>query len=265
MQANNEQKPGRGMHQKRSKKIFFALFLMVAGLFPLSLEASEKLILGVAANFILPFNDIARVFEQKTSIRLNPIFTSTGSLYAQIRNGAPYDLFLAADQIHPALLHKEGLAEKPFIYARGKVVLWTSKQELCSAAHTWQDAVVSSIVERIGNANPETAPYGAAGIEALKREGLWSVIRKKLVYGQSVAQAFQYAHSQAVDASFCALSSALSPKGREGCRFMVPEAPDVIQAACVMKRGRGNAAVRKFARFLISAEVAEIKMKHGYQ
>ena len=265
IQAKSALKRARGMHQKRLTKFFFAFFLLVAGLFLQSPEASEKPIIGVAANFIMPFNDIARVFEQKTSIRVNPIFTSTGSLYAQIRNGAPYDLFLAADQIRPALLHKEGLAEKPFIYARGKVALWTAKKVLCSAARTWQDAVLSTMVEQIGSANPDTAPYGAAGVEALKREGLWTVIRKKMVYGQSVAQAFQYAHSRAVDASFCALSFALSTQGREGCHFMVPEAPDVIQAACVLKRGESNTAVRKFAEFLVSAEVAKIKKKYGYR
>lgn len=265
IQAKNEQKRARGMHQKRLTKIFFAFLLLVAGLFPQPLEASGNPIIGVAANFILPFNDIARVFEQKTSFRVNPIFTSTGNLYAQIRNGAPYDLFLAADQIRPALLFKEGLAEKPFIYARGKVVLWTAKKVLCSAAHTWQDAVLSTMVEQIGSANPDTAPYGAAGVEALKREGLWKVIGEKLVYGQSVAQAFQYAHSRAVDASFCALSFALSTQGREGCHFLVLQAPDVIQAACVLKRGESNIAVRKFAEFLVSAEVAAIKRKYGYR
>ena len=264
-QTKNEQKQARGMHQKRLIKSFFALFLLVAGFFPQSPGASEKPIIGVAANFILPFNDIARVFEQKTSIRVNSIFTSTGNLYAQIRNSAPYDLFLAADQVRPALLFKEGLAGKPFIYARGKVVLWTAKKVLCSAANTWQDAVLSTMVEQIGSANPDTAPYGAAGVEALKREKLWKVLGQKLVYGQSVAQAFQYAHSRAVDASFCALSFALSTQGREGCHFMVPEAPDVIQAACVLKRGKSNIAVRKFAEFLLSAEVAAIKKKYGYR
>lgn len=253
------------MHQTRLTNIFFFLFILIAGFSPQSLKASGKPIIGVAANFILPFTDIARVFEQKASIRVNPIFTSTGNLYAQIRNGAPYDLFLAADQIRPALLFKEGLAEKPFIYAQGKVVLWSAKKSLCSAANTWQDAVLNTMVERIGSANPATAPYGAAGVGALKQEGLWKVIEAKLVYGQSVAQAFQFAHSRAVDASFCAFSSALSSQGREGCHFMVPEAPDVIQAACVLRRGESNIAVRKFAEFLLSPEVATIKKKYGYR
>ncbi|MFC1580515.1 molybdate ABC transporter substrate-binding protein [Thermodesulfobacteriota bacterium] len=253
------------MHQTRLKNIFFFLFTLIAVFFSQPLEALEKPIIGVAANFILPFKDMARAFEQKTSIRLNPIFTSTGNLYAQIRNGAPYDLFLAADQIRPSLLFKDGLAEKPFIYAQGKVVLWSGKKALCSAANTWQQAVLSAMAGRIGSANPETAPYGAAGMEALKQEKLWKVIEARLVYGQSVAQAFQYAHSRAVDASFCAFSSALSSKGREGCYFMIPEAPDVIQAACVLRRGESKPAVRKFAKFLRSAEAATIKKKHGYR
>ena len=252
--------------QRGLKALLLFLLLLVPCVFPPSAGAADKLVVGVAANFILPFNAMAQVFEGRTSIRVDPIFTSTGNLYAQIRNGAPYDLFLAADQARPALLYRDGFAQRPFIYARGRVVLWTSHKALCGAGNTWKKVVMHSAVHRIGTANPETAPYGAASVEALKQAGLWEAVKPRLVYAQSIAQAFQYAQTGSVDAGFCALSSALSVRGKEGCHCMVAEAPVIIQAACIIRsRGSGDAVVRKFAGFLASAEAEAIKRKYGYE
>jgi molybdate transport system substrate-binding protein len=208
---------------------------------------------------------MARVFEKRTGIGIDPIFMSTGNLYAQICNGAPYHLFLAADQVRPALLYRDGLAENPFIYARGKVVLWTSHHTLCGTGSNWREVISHGTVMRIGTANPETAPYGAASVEALKRAGLWDAINPRLVYAQSIAQAFQYAHTRSVDASFCALSSALSSKGKDGCYFNVKEAPAIIQAACIIRRRDHKGAVQTFVAFLASAEAEAIKRKYGYE
>ena len=249
-----------------SRALLLLLLLLVPCSFPPSAGAAEKLVVGVAANFILPFNAMAQVFEEKASIAIEPIFMSTGNLYAQIRNGAPYDLFLAADQARPALLCRDGFAQMPFIYAKGRVVLWTSHKALCGAGNTWKEVVLHSDLKLIGTANPETAPYGAASVAALKRAGLWEAVKPRLVYAQSIAQAFQYAQTGSVDASFCALSSALSDRGREGCRFTVAEAPAIIQAACIIRRmGSRDTWVRKFAAFLASAEAEAIKKKYGYE
>lgn len=257
---------GRSGRQRCLRALLPFLLLLFSCFCPPSARGAEKLVIAVAANFILPFNAMAQVFEERTSIRADPVFTSTGNLYAQIRNGAPYDLFLAADQARPALLYRDGFAQRPFIYARGRVVLWTSHTALCGAGKTWREVVLHSGVDRIGTANPETAPYGAAGVEALKRAGLWEVIKPRLVYAQSIAQAFQYAQTGSVDASFCALSSALSPRGRESCYLKVAEAPAIIQAACIIRRrGVKDAGVRKFAAFLASAEAEAIKRKYGYE
>lgn len=242
---------------------FFSLFF-IGILRPLPLPAAQKLTVAVAANFILPFQEMARVFEHRTSILLEPVFTSTGNLYVQIKNGAPYDLFLAADESRPALLYEEGLAEEPFVYARGKVVLWTSTPALCHAG-SWQEAVVSALAVHIAIANPETAPYGSAGVQALKRQGLWEAVKPKLVYGQNVAQVFQYAHTRSVSAGFCALSSSLSRQGKEGCTFAIKEAPPIIQAACLVKKSRRNAALQRFISFLTSAEAEAIKKRYGYE
>lgn len=254
----------RRKREKATARLSFSLLLFISILWPVSLPAAQKLTVAVAANFILPFKDMVPVFEHKTSILLEPVFTSTGNLYAQIKNGAPYDLFLAADEIRPALLYKDGFAEKPIIYAKGKVVLWTSKEALCHAG-TWQEAVLSSLVVRIAITNPVTAPYGSAAVEALKRKGLWEVIKPRLVYAQNVAQVFQYAHTQSVDAGFCALSSTLSEQGKKGCYFVVEDAPAIIQAACMIKKSGRKMAVQRFMSFLASAEAEAIKKKYGYE
>lgn len=238
---------------------------MVAGLtsYP-QLSAAQELTVAVAANFIIPFGELSRVFEHESGIKLKGTFTSTGSLYAQIKNGAPYDLLLSADEARPRLLHHEGLAGKPFVYARGKVVLWTAKHVICRIKR-WREAVESPSILRLAIANPETAPYGAAAVEALKRADLWEAVQKKLVFAQTVAQAFQYAQTESADAGFCALSSASSQQGRKGCRWVIPEAPAVIQAACVLKRSKDKKAVEEFLAFLASPEALQIEKKYGYE
>ncbi len=248
---------------KAGMKVF--LFFLSTCIFVVSpLLAAEKLTIGVAANFILAFEEIARVFEKKTSIRVDGIFTSSGNLYGQIINGAPYDLFLSADQNLPDTLFNKALAETPFNYAKGKVVLWTLRKELCEAGD-WGEALMLPQVKRVAIANPETAPYGAASVKALKTRGLWPSVEKRLVYAQTISQAFQYAHTGAVDAGFCAFSSTLSEEGKNGCYLPVEQAADIIQAACILRRTENRSAAERFAAFLCSSEVEAIKRKGGYE
>jgi molybdate transport system substrate-binding protein len=242
----------------------FIIWLCIVLLSPSLLLAKQELTAGVAANFILPFEDLSRVFEQKTGIRVRATFTSTGNLYSQIKNGAPYDLFLSADERHPHMLQQEGLAEEPFIYARGKLILWTAKETLCKFTQ-WQEMLLDPLVTKIAIANPETAPYGAAAVEALKRTGCWETIKPRLVFAQNIAQVFQYAQTESADAGFCALSSAYSEQARKGCYVVIPEAPEVVQSACILKRTKQKEAVLAFAEFLSSAEAKAVNRRYGYE
>lgn len=228
------------------------------------LFAEEQLAVGVAANFMLPFEELAHLFETKTTIKTNAVYTSTGNLYGQIINGAPYDIFLAADVSRPERLFLEGLVYEPFIYAQGQAVLWTAKKQICTAKN-WQDALMSKGVNRISIANPETAPYGAVALKALKIIGMNGSVNKKLVYAQNVIQSFQYAHTEAVDIGFCALSSAYSEHGKKGCYFTIEQAPVIIQKACILKSSKNTDPAEKFAAFLCSREAQIIKMKFGYK
>ncbi len=237
--------------------------LVVFLLNPLSSYASEGLKAAVAANFMIPFKEISAAFEAETKVKVEATFSSTGSLYAQIINGAPYDVFLAADEKRPKILFEKRLGDTPFIYATGRVVLWGTGKDFCGAAN-WKDALLRKDVKRIALANPATAPYGAAAEYALKQSALWAGMESRMVTAQNVGQAFQYALTGGVDASFCALSSALSSQGEKGCHYMVEEAPPIRQSACLLKRSAGQKEALLFLKFLSSPRAEAIKKRYGY-
>lgn len=240
---------------------FLILFLFV---YSIPAAAADSLNVAVAANFMQPFKEIAKSFESENPVTVNATFASSGHLTGQIINGAPYDIFLSADEERPATLQKKGLAEKPFVYARGQVILWTVKSTLCGMSG-WHKVVTDLSVKKIAIASPKVAPYGAASIVAIDQSGLRDTIQNKLVYPENIAQAFQYALTESVDVSFCALSSALSEKGKKGCHYEVREAPPIVQGACVLVRAKDRDAVKKFVNFLNSPEANSIKKKYGYK
>ena len=226
--------------------------------------AEEKISVAVASNFISVFKELATDFETKTKIKIEDTYSSTGNLYSQITNGAPYDLFLSADEERPAKLNKDGAADKPFIYAKGQAILWSANKDFCKAK-TWQDALKKEQVKKIAIANTQTAPYGAAAKKALEKAGMWDALQTKLVNAQDIAQSFQYASKSAVDAGFCAMSATVSAEGKKGCFFVIEGAPEIIQSACILKRTTNRAAVEKFVEFLNSPAAREIKVKYGYR
>lgn len=244
------------------RSLIMIFFIMLS--FAFAASAQDNITVAVAANFIEPFNELAVLFETNTHIRAEPTFSSTGKLFAQIIQGAPYDVFLSADEKRPQELYQKGLSGKPVVYAKGEVVLWTARKELCDAGD-WKIVLARGDVKRIAIANTETAPYGAASMKALKDAGLWDSLQGKFVFPQDIAQAFQYASTGSVDAGFCALSSALSQQGKAGCYLVVKEAPVIIQAACVLGRTGQKGSAEKFAAFLLSPEADKVKKKYGYK
>ncbi|MBN2428392.1 MAG: molybdate ABC transporter substrate-binding protein [Deltaproteobacteria bacterium] len=241
----------------------FPIFLAATFMSPEGAIAQEKLHVAVAANFTRPFKELAAIYEAKKGIKVESAFTSSGSLYNQIINGAPYDLFLSADEKRPLLLEKNGLAEKPFVYALGQVVLWSARKDFCEAEN-WKKAL-RGCEQNIAMANPKTAPYGLAAMTALERADLWTSLESKIVIAQSVAQSFHYASTEAASAGFCALSGALSDDGSKGCFFAMEEAPPIIQAACVLKKTKNPKAANDFAQFLVSDEAKQVKERFGYR
>jgi molybdate transport system substrate-binding protein len=254
----------RGKNDLMKKYILALMLIFSTFAMPINVLAQDKIFVAVAANFISIFKELSADFEAKTKIGVEATFSSTGNLYSQIVSGAPYDLFLSADEERPALLNKDGLAEKPFVYARGQVILWSANKNFCKAAN-WQEALQRDQIRKIAIANPLTAPYGAAAKVALQKTGLWDSLQIKLVNAQDIAQSFQYVSTAAVDAGFCSLSVMASPQGKNGCFFVIAESPDIIQSACILKRTKNRAAVEQFAAFLSSPAANKIKMKFGYR
>jgi molybdate transport system substrate-binding protein len=179
-----------------------------------------------------------------------------------IKNGAPFDLFLAADQRRPDLLYQQHLADKPRIYARGQAVFWTAKKDLATAAD-WRQALALPGMKRIAIANPRLAPYGAA-VMAVLSPTLKTALAKRLVYAENVSQAFQYAQ-MAVDGGFTALSFALSSPGRRGSYWPITEAPLVRQSACIIKNTPHRQAAAGFFSFLFSPATKAVLAKFGYK
>jgi molybdate transport system substrate-binding protein len=226
--------------------------------------AADSLTVAVTASFKRPFGEIARSFEAGHPIKVEASFASTGTLYSQIVNGAHYDILLAADDKRPQVLHDKALADPPVIYARGRVVLWTNRENLCRAGD-WKSVLRDSGVQKIAIASSATSPYGAAAESALWKGGLWEAVKPRFVYAQDVGQAFQYVYAGAAATGFCALSDAVSVMGREGCSFEVGEAPPVQHSACVLKKAKNREAARLFIKFLQSPEAEKIKREYGYR
>lgn len=241
--------------------IKMVLMLCCLTLLP-GLAFAKPLTVACAANFTAAMKELAAQYEKETGTEVRCTFGSTGMLYGQIENGAPFDLFFAADQKRPALLHKAGLAAEPAPYAKGRSVLWTANTEL--QGDSWKDVVASAEVKRIGIANPKTAPYGLAAQDAFTACGLDDAVAPKLVFGKSVGVSFQYAFSEAADASFVALSQAISGKGLSGKYWPMPEAAQVKQDACVLLSGQVQAA-ESFLEWMRSEQVAKVLKKYGYE
>ncbi len=216
---------------------------------------------AVAANFTGAAKEIGALFEEKTGHEAVFSFGSTGQLYAQVTQEAPFDVFLAADQVRPLKAIEQGfaLAENRFTYAIGKLVLFSKDTDLVKGENTLKKDNFS----KIAIANPATAPYGAAAIEAMKALGVYDRVEGKIVRGNNIAQTYQFIVTGNAELGFVALSQII---GNDGSQWLVPErlhAP-IAQDAVLLKRGAGNQAAHDFLAFLKDPEARAILQKYGY-
>lgn len=221
---------------------------------------------AVAANFTAPMQRIAAAFERDTGHKAVLAFGATGKFYTQIRNGAPFEVLLAADDETPARLEQEGMAAPGtrFTYAIGRLVLWSARNGMVDARG---DVLKSSAVRHIAIANPKTAPYGRAAVEVLDRLGLHAAVRGKLVQGENIAQTHQFAATGNAQLGFVALSQVVKD-GRiaTGSGWIVPAAlhGPIRQDAVVLAKGRANPAARALADYLKSDKAKAIIQSFGY-
>ncbi len=242
--------------------VFYSLSLFLTC--PASSFAGKSLVVAVAANFAPAMEEASELFTRKTGMPVQVTVSSSGRFYTQIRSGAPFDLFFSADRKRPQLLFEEEHCDEPVEYVKGSVVFWSRDTALCNEATDWQSAVSGLGLKKIGMANPELAPYGAATRQALEEENLWYPVQKRLVFGANVGQSFQYAATGATAGSFIALSLARTPTGNKGCSFPVPEAKPVSQGACIIRATKNRSAAQQFLEFMSSDEIKIILHQYGY-
>ncbi|MBU0484263.1 MAG: molybdate ABC transporter substrate-binding protein [Proteobacteria bacterium] len=227
-------------------------------------HAADAITIAVAANFARPLEEIKQRYETKTDSPVKVTIASSGTLYAQIMNGAPYDLFLSADRERPARLYENGRCLEPFEYAWGRAVLWSKKPGIIKE-NNWLAAARNEQAKRIAIANPKLAPYGMVLWPALTDIYSTEERQRKLIYGQNVAQAFQFGVSGAVDAAFISLSFALSPEGMAGNYWEIPEAEEVNQWGCITAETTNRQGAEIFVQELQSAAGKNLLKRYGYR
>lgn len=227
----------------------------------------RQLSVVVAANMKNAMDSIITVYEQ-----LNPgdniqvIYGSSGKLYEQISHGAPFDIFFSADMNYPEKLKEAGYAVSPVkMYAIGKIVLWSKKTD---PGTRQMNTLLDASVKKISIANPATAPYGAKAVESMKYYNVYGQVKDKLVYGENIAQAAQFAAFGAADIGIIALSDALSPKMKQvnGKFYILPqESYSPLEQGCViLKQGRNHPVAEKFYAFISSEKAVAILTHFGY-
>jgi molybdate transport system substrate-binding protein len=228
---------------------------------------ADEVRVAVAANFTGAARELAPLFEKQTGHSVKLSFGSTGKLYTQIENGAPFDVFMAADTKRPERAVQKGLAvpDSQFIYARGRLVLWSTSPCLFEDGETY---LRGATFDHLAIANPKTAPYGLAAQQVMQKLGVWDEIdmQDKLVRGDSIAQAFQFVATENADIGFVAMSQVKAWKGDAGSSWEVPQElyEPIDQGAVLLKRGAENPAARAFMAFLSSAEASSVIEGFGY-
>jgi len=217
---------------------------------------------AVAANFTDAAKEIAATFKQKTGHEAVLSFGSSGQLYTQITQAAPFQILLSADQDRPKRAVDDGLGvpDSRFTYAIGKLVLWSKKPDFVKGADTLKDTTFA----KLAICNPATAPYGAASVETLKSLKVYNTLQPKIVQGQDITQAFQFVDTGNAELGFVALSQ-IAGNGN-GSRWVVPQNlyTPIRQDAVLLKTGANNEAAVAFMTFLKGPEARAIIERYGY-
>ncbi len=227
---------------------------------------ADEVQVAVAANFTAPMNAIAAEFAKDTGHKANLAFGSSGKFYAQIKNGAPFQVFLSADDEKPAKLEQEGMTVpgSRFTYAIGTLVLWSAKPGFVDAKG---EVLKKGNFTHLAIASPKLAPYGVAAVETMEKLGLMAAVQPKLVQGENIAQTQQFVITGNAELGFVALSQVMKDgKVSEGSAWVVPANlhTPIRQDAVILANGKGNAAAEALMKYLKSAKAAAIIKSYGY-
>lgn len=248
------------------KNIRLFLSIFVVGTFS-SLAHADQVNVAVAANFVAPMKKISHDFERETGHQLRISTGSTGSFYAQIKNGAPFHVLLAADDETPLKIENEGLgvAGSRFTYAIGKLILWSKQTNFVDSKG---EILKSNQFDRLAIANPKIAPYGLAAMEVLERLNLQVALKPKLVQGESIAQAYQFVATQNAQLGFVALSQVIADgKISEGSAWIIPATmySPIRQDAVLLNEGKGSLAATAFLTYLRGEKARATIRSFGYE
>lgn len=228
---------------------------------------ADEVQVAVAANFTAPIQALAADFEKDTGHKLVTSFGATGQFYTQIKNGAPFEVFLSADDTTPAKLETEGDTVKGsrFTYAVGTLALWSAKEGYVDAQGK---VLADNQYQHLSIANPKTAPYGLAATQVLAKEGLTDKVKDKLVEGQNITQAFQFVSTGNAELGFVALSQIYKDgKVTSGSAWIVPSSlhDPIKQDAVILNKGKDNPAAKALVDYLKGPKAAAVIKSYGYE
>ena len=253
------------MNRFKTKSGLIGGVLLAFFLLHVSDALAKELRIAVASNFLLPLKELSRKFKESTGHKVVVISGSTGKLYAQIKQGAPFDILLAADSLRPELLEKEGIGVpgSRFTYAVGRLVLWSKDSKL--PLKNDLQVLNHKNFRYLAIANPKTAPYGKAAEQVLRKKGFWEQIQNRLVRGENISQTFQFVMTGNADIGFIALSQLRKNQGL-GFSWIVPQEwhDPIQQQGILLKRAKTNKAARQFLNFIKSNRIKKQIESYGY-
>ena len=222
---------------------------------------------AVAANFAGPMEKLAEQFQRDTGHKAVVASGATGKFYAQIRNGAPFEVLLAADDDTPARLETEGhvAAGSRFTYAVGRLVLWSAREGVVDAGG---NVLKTGSYQHLAIANPKTAPYGAAAVATLRKLGLYESVQPRIVQGENIAQAWQFASTGNAELGFVAQAQVWRDgKFTSGSGWIVPATmhEPIRQDAALLAKGAGNPAAQALLQYLRTDKAKALIRSFGYE
>ncbi|ART81661.1 molybdate ABC transporter substrate-binding protein [Oceanisphaera profunda] len=258
---------------KRSSGLSLLVMALGCSVLLSATVSAAEIRVAVAANFTDVIKQLGAEFGKQSGHKVSVSSGATGKLYAQIKNGAPYDVFLAADEGRPTLLDEEGvsIADTRFTYALGTLVLWSADEALLDKGQfakgqsdKAQDVLKKQAFSHISIANPKTAPYGRAAQQTLEKLGFWEQLQPKMVRGENIGQAYQYVYSENAQLGFVAKSQVFKDDAFTGGSYW--EVPidmydPIVQQAVLLK---DNAPARELLDYLRSPEAAAVIQSYGY-